>query len=90
MVKSWQVSAHDKNLVNMQDTQSSPSVGGGGAVDEHTEMEREQQEENLPDSLRHKACDNVGIIIQFLLSKSVYLHLTINSMHFAKLFQMIR
>ena len=50
MVKSWQISAQDKNLVNMRDTQSSPRVGGGGAVDEHTEMEREQQEENLPDS----------------------------------------
>ena len=50
MVKSWQVSAQDKNLVNIRDTQSSPSVRGGGAVDEHTEMEREQQEENLLDS----------------------------------------
>ena len=52
MMKSRQVSAHDKNLVNMRDTQSSPSVRGGGTrvVDEHTEMEREQQEENLPDS----------------------------------------
>ena len=49
MVKSWQVSAQDKNLVNMLDIQSSPRVGGG-AVDKHTEMEREQQEENLPDS----------------------------------------
>ena len=67
MVKSRQVSAHDKNLVNMRDNQSSPRVGGGGAVDEHTEMEREQQEENLPDSLRLKACDNVGKRIQFLL-----------------------
>ena len=65
MVKSWQVSAHDKNLVNMRDTQSSPRVGGGGAVDEHTEMEREQQEENLPDSAQ--TCDNVGKRIQFLL-----------------------